>query len=572
MNLSQLKTMLWLRWRLSSNQWTRGGSLNQVIAGILLVLGVIASLGGTIAGFVLGTTALSAAAPQTLLLAWDGLFLGFLLVWSIGIATEIQRSETLDLGKMLHLPISLRQIFTINFIASHATLSLILTLPAMVGLAAGLAAGRGIEFLLLVPLVLASVFMVTAWTYCLRGWLVTLMVNQRRKRAILMGITVFVVLLAQLPNLYINITRSREQPILEEVEAESEDHLIESGKLPALFLSLHRYVPPLWLANGAQNLARGKMAPAIYGILGAMTLGSLGLLRAYQGTVRFYHGKLGSATKPSANRNRIRSNWLERPLRAFPPEVAAVALASARSMTRAPEVKMMLLAPVIMIAMIGSATSSRVLKHPIPEELLPLMATAAAALPLFGVVQLMFNQFGFDRGGFRGLVLMPTPRHYFLVGKNLAILPLVISAGAALLVTAWLIFDLALSDAFAGFFQLIAGFLLLAIGGNLVSVFAPYRIAQGSLKPTKTPLKTTVLFFVTNLLFPVLIVPILVPPLLDMLVRRAIGPTTLSVNLTTSILLAILALACYRLMLNRMGILLQRRERTILEIVTHEVE
>ena len=37
---------------------------------------------------------------------------------------------------------------------------------------------------LLLPLVLGFVFMVTAWTYCVRGWLAALMVNKRRRRAI----------------------------------------------------------------------------------------------------------------------------------------------------------------------------------------------------------------------------------------------------------------------------------------------------------------------------------------------------------------------------------------------------
>ena len=50
------------------------------------------------------------------------------------------------------------------------------------GLAAGLVVGRGPAMGLLVPLVLAFFFMITAWTYCLRGWLASLMVNQRRRR------------------------------------------------------------------------------------------------------------------------------------------------------------------------------------------------------------------------------------------------------------------------------------------------------------------------------------------------------------------------------------------------------
>src|SRR5260221_10635470 len=129
----------------------------------------------------------------------------------IGIVTEIQRSETIDLGRLLHLPVSLNEIFLINYFASHFTLSIVLALPAMLGLAVGLAFGKGPEMLLLLPLALSFIFMITAWTYCLRGWLVSLMVNQRRRRAIIVGITTGFILLGQLPNLYFNVMRDRGQ-------------------------------------------------------------------------------------------------------------------------------------------------------------------------------------------------------------------------------------------------------------------------------------------------------------------------------------------------------------------------
>ena len=37
MNWTQLQAMLWLRWRLTRNQWRRGGQLNAVITLILLI-------------------------------------------------------------------------------------------------------------------------------------------------------------------------------------------------------------------------------------------------------------------------------------------------------------------------------------------------------------------------------------------------------------------------------------------------------------------------------------------------------------------------------------------------------
>ncbi len=89
----------------------------------------------------------------------------------------------------MHLPVQLGQIFVINYAASHLALSIVVLVPAMIGLAIGLAISRGAAMLLLVPLSLGMVFMITAWTYCLRGWLATLMSNPRRRRAVIMGVT-----------------------------------------------------------------------------------------------------------------------------------------------------------------------------------------------------------------------------------------------------------------------------------------------------------------------------------------------------------------------------------------------
>ena len=44
---------------------------------------------------------------------------------------------------------------------------------------------------------------------------------------------------------------------------------------------------------------------------------------------------------------------------------------------------------------------------------------------LFGVVQLMANQFGFDRDGFRVFVLSAARRRDILLGKNLSFAPIV---------------------------------------------------------------------------------------------------------------------------------------------------
>ena len=92
---------------------------------------------------------------------------------------------------------------------------------------------------------------------------------------------------------------------------------------------------------------------------------------------------------------------------------------------------MMLLTPLIMAAIFGSmlwrsGTS-------IPEPVRPLVAIGAMVFVLFGVLQLMGNQFGFDRDGFRVFVLCAAPRRDILLGKNLAFAPLALGIAAILL-------------------------------------------------------------------------------------------------------------------------------------------
>jgi len=133
MNWSQLRTIIWLRWRLTRNQWSRGGQLNAVLTIIVSMLGLALGFAGGIAGLLGGAFALAKASPPVMLIVWDLIVGVFLFLWLAGIVSEIQRSETIDISRMLHLPISLRNIFIVNYLASHLTFSIILFLPAIPG-------------------------------------------------------------------------------------------------------------------------------------------------------------------------------------------------------------------------------------------------------------------------------------------------------------------------------------------------------------------------------------------------------------------------------------------------------
>jgi ABC-2 type transport system permease protein len=582
MNWNQLLTILWLKWRLSRNQWSRGGQLNMVVTMIVVVVGFAIGIGGGIGGVLAGVLVLSGRSPMVILVVWDVIIGIFLFFWMIGIVSEIQRSETIDISRMLHLPISLRDIFVVNYLASHLSLSIILFLPGMLGLSLGLIFGRSWSMIWLFPLVLGFIFMITAWTYCLRGWLATLMLNKRRRRAIIAAITFAFILLSQLPNIYLNVVNNHKRHRRTTTETNQSEQQTTTGPRSAdksnvgnMVLAAHNYVPFLWTGNGARSLAMGNVWPAVLGSAGMFLIGGLGLRRAYRTTFRFYQGQTTSTNtsrRPKVKKSiAVGRNPLERQLPFVPEEVAALSLAFFRSLLRAPEVKMALGTNIIMLIIFGSMVFLR-RSSTLGDNFKPFIATGTIALTFFGMGQLMFNQFGFDRGGFRKLVLLPVPRKYILLGKNLAILPIAFGIGLSLLVLVKFLLGIPLVVIIAASFQLVAAFLLLSMVGNLLSVLVPYRIAPGSLKPTKVPAMTTLLIIVSHMLFPITMIPIFLPPVLGVLWSSVGWLGASSANFLFSAVLLVMLVFFYRLSLPSLGKLLQRREKEILNVVTREVE
>ncbi len=108
--------------------------------------------------------------------------------------------------------------------------------------------------------------------------------------------------------------------------------------------------------------------------------------------------------------------------------------------------------------------------------------------------------------------------------------------------------------------------------GNALSTLFPYRIAAGGLKPTKVPATTTLMIFVSHLFFPLVMIPVFIPPLAGMLTEQLGWIPGVVINLLLSLALAGLACCIYWLCLPGLGNLLQRREKQILQVVTTEVE
>lgn len=584
MNREQLKTILWLRWRLMSNQWRRGGGLGAVIAvlvGVTAFLLAALCFAGTLLGAAFG---LGKASPEVIMGVWFGITAVFLCFWMIGLLVELQRSETIDLQRLMHLPVALGQMFVVNYLVSHFSLSIILLVPAMIGLGIGLMIARGPEMILVIPLALCMVFMVTAWTYCLRGWLSAMMTNPRRRRTVIMGISLAFVLLSQAPNLYLNVFQNRNSPgkstTSEERQHQRETRDAATKKMFDNLVAAQRFVPPLWVPVGAQALAKGNPLPALLGTLGCAGIAALGLRRAYRSTVRFYHGETGglAAVKISSEAKKIptpraknKKDFLELAIPFAPEQSAAVALATLRSLLRAPEVKMAWATSFIVTLILGATFFFRITTN-LSDTVKPFIATGSIVFPVFFLAQFFANQFGFDRDGFRALILSPADRRLILLGKNLAALPIAAAFGVLLITLTTVRLHLPPLTVLATLFQLASLLLMAGLAGNLLSILMPYRIQPGTMKPTKMPGLAMVVLMFCQFLFPVAMSPVFAGPLLQMLWRRSDLPDFVPVNLVFSALLCGLMIILYWQTLAPLGRLLQRRETKILGVVSVEVE
>src|SRR5438552_10022899 len=286
MNWTQLRAIVWLRWRLTRNQLARGGEINAIVSIVFVVLMLLGAVGSGLGGLALGL-AESKSAPLSLLFMWDAVIFMFVIFWLGGLMVELQRSEIIDIPRLLHLPVTLGQVFAINYLASHFTPVLIVAVPGMLGLSLGLTIGAGPWMALLFLVVIGFMLAVTAWTYCLRGWLASIMMSKRKRRAILVWVTVLFVALAQAPNLFFNSGgfRSRQEHA-QEHRARPRDGM----SIPPSVVDAHAFVPFGWPGYAAMRLSEDRWAAPLAMAAGGFLIAFMGLARAYRSTICFYPG------------------------------------------------------------------------------------------------------------------------------------------------------------------------------------------------------------------------------------------------------------------------------------------
>jgi hypothetical protein len=596
-----------VRWRLAVNQIRRSGPGGAALSAIFTALMVAGGVLTLLAGFLIGFLALRTASSRAVMVVWDGAIVGFVLFWMVGLISEFQRSDALSLDRFLHLPVSPSGAFLINYLGSSLSLSLVLMLPAMTGLAAGLVLSRGPGMLLLFPLVAAFFLMMTAVTYQFRGWLASMMENPRRRRAIIAAVPVLFVLAVQLPNVWNNLgagARERREARAEARRAIATlDEELAAGRITREEYAKRRpappptrspdagyetarrvnmIAPPGWLAFGAEAAAEGRVWPALAGALGMGLIGAVSLRRAYGTTLRLYTGDFNTGRRAAAPSIAVASagpakpairaaRFVESRLPWTTERVSGVALTAFRSWMRAPEMKMTLLTPVIMLVVfsgmfVGQAGTA-------PELLRPLTTSGLAAfMLLFALVGPAGNQFGYDRAGFRAFVLSPAPRRDVLMGKNLSLLPFALVTMVVVVGVSQWFNPMRFDHLAAVVVQLVPIYLLFCLAANILSIVSPLALKPGSGMPARHQGIRSFLPLVFMLVTPLLFALTLIPLGIEALLSAADWFTWFPAYLVFGVVQTFVTVWVYRRVLDWEGDVLQRREQRILEIVGSRAE
>lgn len=621
MNWEHLKTFLWLRWRLIANRNKRAGATWFILQGILTAILVGSGLVALVGGIAAGYTLLPKAPPAVFMYVWDGVVAAFLFLWMVELTVELQRSELLSLDKFLHLPVSLGGAFVINYLGSMSSLGAIIFLPLMLGLSIGLVFSVGPIMLLLFPLIGAFALMVTALTHQFRGWLASLMVNQRRRRTVITMVTFSFILMTQLPNI-IGITSGRwgragtRQAEANRKEIEKLDHDLATREITReehdvkvrayrssstseedrkriydIVKRINTFVPLGWLPYGAAEGFQGRPWAGLLGMAGLALIGGASLRRSYHTTLRLYTGQFTSKTPATAPTSAelpvpgavdARSASLKNLPKKYPAEfletkiprlteyASSITVACFRSLMRAPEAKMLLLTPIVMLFIFGGMTYNQN-SNP-PELLRPLMAAGGYAFMLFMMVGLLGNHFGFDRSGFRVYVLSPAPRKDILLGKNLSTAPLAFGFMFITAVALQFMRPMRADHFVALLLQMIPMYLIYCLMGNLLSIIAPMPMAAGSLKPAKPKAMVLLIHLAFMFVFPLAMAPTLIPLGIEFLLTWTGSLAWFPAYLTFTIVELVLVVWLYLEILDGQGRLLERHEQKILEVVTAKVE
>jgi len=551
--MSQLLTLIWLKWSLFRNSLRSAKAVANRIATVFgmlaaLALALLVALGLGVGAYLLTSPDTDFARMQsqggsgTTVPSAEFIFFSILalcyLLWST-LPLSIGSSRQFDPGNLLLYPVSLRKLFALDFISEVASLQSVFAIPAIlsIGIGAGLAQGH-LGGGLLIALVAAL------FGLALSKWISISVGSLIRKK------------------------RSRGETLLALVGVVAGLGGALFGQIaPVLFRHAESITALRWTPPGAIAYA------LTHGLRGGNALGytlALFAISAYTATliaIAYWlsHRAILGGGRPS--RVRVKSavvdsgsytGW-EIPL--LTPALSAVVEKELRYLLRNAQVRTLTLAPLILLVVrfmnrrrFGQSTAFGSEFSKYGEGLMATVGVLYVFLILSG---LFGNQFALDHAGMRTLVLSPVDRKNILLGKNIAMSTLALVFSGGLLLINELIFrDISLS---AFLFTLLSFSIfipLMSVVGNSLSIRFPKRMRFGKRLNSSG---------VAGLLM----IPTIIALTLAPLAATAAGyvAQSLLIEYVTLAVLAALSITFYLFVIDSQGDALQRREVEILEAV-----
>lgn len=555
--MSQLLTLIWLKWRLVRNSLR---SSKAVVNKIASLLGMLVTLGFSLGvAVVLGIVAYVISEPETLAhlfrdapqevsVAASAEFIffsifGFIFLMWATLPLSLGGGKQFDAGKLLMYPITLRKLFAVDFISELTTLHSVIAVPAIFALALGAGLGTGY----LVPALLAAI-PIALFGIALSKWLATIMGSLLRRK------------------------RARGETIIAMIGAIAGLGGALGGQIaPILFRHAEsirslRWTPPgaaasLLIATSPQNNVTYAFAfVTLFAYSVALIAGTYLIARR---AALGYEGRRKRKAEVEVRTDLPQYAGWKLPL--LPADLSAVVEKELRYAMRNAQLRMMALMPLILIAVrfVNSHRMQAGLRrgpagtHDFMTYGSGLLATGGVVYVFMVLAGLTCNAFAFEEGGMRTLILSPLDRRKILFGKNIAITTIALVFATILLTLNTIIFgDMTLQSLLFVSLSFIIFAALMSAVGNWLSIRFPKRMVFG---------KRMNLSGVSGLLLIPIVLLLGAAPATAVFVGYLMR--SVIIEYLALALLTLLAIGIYALALNFHGRTLARREIEILEAV-----
>ncbi|HEU4768320.1 MAG TPA: hypothetical protein VFS77_13135 [Pyrinomonadaceae bacterium] len=552
--MSQLQTLIWLKWKLLRNSLR---SRKAVVNKLATVLGMLAALVFSIAiALGLGVAAYALTQPEaleflkrtqqgdtTLDAPIEFIFFsifGFLYLMWATVPLSIGGGKQFDAGKLLMYPITLRKLFAVDFVSEFATLHSVFAVPAILALSIGAGLGSGNLTVALIAAIPATLFGVA-----LSKWLSTTIGSLLQRK------------------------RARGETIIALIGAVAGLGGALAGQLaPILFrhadsLRALRWTPPgaaAVLLVGAPQLTNLEYVVAfitLSGYTAALIAGTYWIARR---SALGLSGRRRRKTAAAADTPRETYIGWQFPL--LSSELSAVVEKELRYALRNAQVRMMALMPLILIVIrLFNSNNLAEVRSSRSEDFFAyasgLMATGGVLYVFLILGGISCNQFAFEEGGMRSYILAPIERRKILLGKNIAVTVVAFVFAVILLALNAIVFrDMAAGDLIFVALSFVVFAVTMSIYGNWVSIQFPKRMVFG---------KRMNVSGVAGLLLIPMIVVLAMPPFL----AASAGYLTRNfyISYLTMAGFVMVAIAVYAIAINSQGRALAKREIEILETV-----